>query len=554
MPGLTIEIDFLTGKCVAASVSNRDVAEWPPHFGRVFMAMAAACFETGESESEVAALEWLEGLPAPMICASDAEERSAVAVYVPVNDKNTANKSLLQTVPGVTRSKQERSFPTSIPHDSVVRFHWPDAADAENHLAALNAICSNVIRVGHSSSLVRATAFLDSEPPTEGCWVPTRERSAMNSRIVGEGEFQRLRAVCNADRIEKFGALAIQIETGTTAEKKAAKAAFEESFGEKYKASLRPPEPTPPVLGLWQGYVRRGTDSDAAVVDGTYFDSQLIVLAKIDGPNLGIQDTLAVTRQLRNATLAHAVTQPKPPAWLSGHEPDGSPIEGPHMAFVALPYVGSAYADGHLMGMALALPKPEFVSPQERGRELGKLLLDDDGEPREIELKLGCLGEWVLRLEDADTPRRSLKNQTWASASKRWASVTPVVLDRFPKKNRTTQRDEWFEEVRATIETSCERAGLPRPIQIDIDTTPWHKGSVRAHAKTRKSRGRAGDDATSSVLGDGFPPMPSRPGKPVRPQIHVYLEFETPARGPVLLGAGRFLGYGLCRPIKTREN
>ena len=46
MSDLIIGLDFVTGRCVAADVSDRDVAEWPPHFGRVFMAMAAACFSS----------------------------------------------------------------------------------------------------------------------------------------------------------------------------------------------------------------------------------------------------------------------------------------------------------------------------------------------------------------------------------------------------------------------------------------------------------------------------------------------------------------------------
>ena len=68
MEGLTITVEFLTGRCVAAKVSDRDAAEWPPHFGRLFMALAAACFEMDEDEHEVAALKWLESLPAPAIC------------------------------------------------------------------------------------------------------------------------------------------------------------------------------------------------------------------------------------------------------------------------------------------------------------------------------------------------------------------------------------------------------------------------------------------------------------------------------------------------------
>ena len=50
--GLTISLRFTTGRCVTTSVSSRDEPEWPPHPGRVFMAMAAAFFESEEADEE----------------------------------------------------------------------------------------------------------------------------------------------------------------------------------------------------------------------------------------------------------------------------------------------------------------------------------------------------------------------------------------------------------------------------------------------------------------------------------------------------------------------
>lgn len=38
-----------------------------------------------------------------------------------------------------------------------------------------------------------------------------------------------------------------------------------------------------------------------------------------------------------------------------------------------------------------------------------------------------------------------------------------------------------------------------------------------------------------------------RPGE--RRHAHAILVFDRPVRGPILLGAGRYRGYGLCRPL-----
>jgi CRISPR-associated protein Csb2 len=38
-----------------------------------------------------------------------------------------------------------------------------------------------------------------------------------------------------------------------------------------------------------------------------------------------------------------------------------------------------------------------------------------------------------------------------------------------------------------------------------------------------------------------------RAARPPRPLTHATIEFRVPVRGPVLIGAGRYAGYGACR-------
>ena len=558
MKDLTIGIEFLTGRYVAACVSDRDEPEWPPHPGRVFMAMAAACFEMGEHADEAAALEWLEALPEPDIIASESNARSTVKFYVPVNDKMTANKAVLQSTPGLTRSKQERSYPTTIPLDSEVQLVWRDVSElSQQHLPALASVCGNVNRGGHSWSLVGMSATLGergSIADTASRWFPAGRDATLRVRIAGEGELARLRAACNAERIHQFGDLKTLIESSKGKQKAEAKKVFEESFGQPFKAALRPPEPTPPTLGTWAGYRRMGEPTPAATVEGKHFESELLILAHSpvdDEPRFGSGDCLALTSRLREAFMSQCSTDPIP-EWLSGHNVEtGKPTDTPHIAFLALPFAGHQYADGHVMGLALGFPRSQFVSSEVRGRVLGSILFDVEANARPIELKLGRLGTWTVAVEERPDPPRSLQNVAWTRPSHTWGSVTPVVLDRFPKSPRTGERTAWESEVREIIAQSCVNAGLPRPVEIDIDTTSWHVGVPRAYAKTRRIRPKEGG-GNSSRLGDGFPAMTNRPGKPTRPQVHVWVRFEQAVQGPVLLGAGRFLGYGLCKPITAK--
>jgi CRISPR-associated protein Csb2 len=54
-------------------------------------------------------------------------------------------------------------------------------------------------------------------------------------------------------------------------------------------------------------------------------------------------------------------------------------------------------------------------------------------------------------------------------------------------------------------------------------------------------------------LGHGFPAFGNGNGKPPRPQVHAWLRFDQPVTGPVMLGAGRYRGYGLGKPLDRGE-
>ena len=194
---------------------------------------------------------------------------------------------------------------------------------------------------------------------------------------------------------------------------------------------------------------------------------------------------------------------------------------------------------------------PRAVPRQDRGRVLGQFLLQSSGEAKAVRLTLGELGVWTLVKRDWSETRLGLKPETWTAhphGATTWATVTPVVLDRFPKAHPHRERAGWEVEVADIITTACERLGLAGLSEIRFGSTSWHRGSPRACVKRRPLRGQPGGGETAS-LGDGFPTYPARGSNGVRPQLHVSLRFAEPVVGPILLCAGRFLGYGLCKPL-----
>ena len=564
---LTLGIEYLTGYAVATSTGDRTVAEWPPHPGRIFMAMAAAYFESRPEPSETSALaewweedgalRWLEELGPPAIFGSPEIDRRAVLdVYVPPNDFSVFNhsgkpskipnpsdpnlsskqrkdqtdkiKALREIFPSL-RNGKERTFPKVRPHDDTLFLHWPKAEPTATQREALNRICSKVIRIGHSSSLVRM--WVSDEVTVESFgWVPVHEKSNNRPqdhfRMAGPGCLHYLREQYNGEAVQRFYDFYIRIESTKGKEQKALKDEFETTFGMKFTKNLTAPSSRRPVLSMTQAYQRISKIPNKASPIPTVFDDNLLVLDKREGPSLGLESTWQLLTTLRGAIEKQAAPTPE---WANGHQPSGKPSQKNHLALIPLGFVGNDYADGHLLGVALAFPRE--VPLEERGKLVGKLLYDAKGLPLDLRLTLGKLGVWTLGEELRPTPPQALRPASWTRPSTIWASVSPVVLDRHPKTDPRKDRGGYIAEVAAIITESCHRIGLPAPVEIDIDKTSWHRGAPRAKPGP-----------------DGFPLMPERPGGPNRHQVHVWLRFGQAVIGPVLLGAGRYRGYGLCKP------
>ncbi len=448
MKGLTIGWEYLTGYAVATDPGDRQRVECPPHPARVFMALAAAWFETGEDSDEQKALEWLESLddqPELRLPSRGAEfERSRVTVYVPVNDKAGPAAATLQSAPAMTRSKQPRSFPRIWVGSEPCHLHWPSASGEKRLRDALDRLCGKVTRIGHSSSLVRMWVD-DSEESTGKTserWLPDAGLAEVQVRQTSRGMLDMLADRYGAATRRRHAELTDRIAS-LKAEKKAItgkgakdrKAAMDDAIDDLAQELVitiaRPP--VRPVIGLWSGYQRTNDNRVESDARHTHFDTDLLVLKHVAGPRLPVVSTLFVTQTLRSTLMNGRDV----PAWVSGHQPDGTPLrdEDGHLAVIPLPSVGHKHADGHLLGVGLVFPRN--VGRQERGQMLGSLLLEKNGEAKQIELKLGGLGVWTVKKRHWSDGAYALQPETWTEQPKgcdnTWASVTPVVLDRFPQ-------------------------------------------------------------------------------------------------------------------------
>jgi len=530
MPSLVLGIRYLTGYAVATDPTNRDIAEWPPHPGRVFMALAAAYFETGEDVAERATLEWLESLPAPSLHAPEADPRTVVTHFVPVNDTAGPSKAPLQSAPDFTRDRAGRTFPRVRLRDDQVYLTWNGIDVPERHRTALQGLCAKVTRVGHSSSLVQMW-MADEVNGDLQQFDPDSVAADQHLRIVSPGTLQYLLREYNGTAIENFARLSDAILGSRGKEQLALKEEFERTFGLPWRKSLQPPENRRPVLGLWQGY--RAVEKPREPPARTVFDPALIVLrlAREDSryEALELVTSLRVADTLRKAVQRVADQDLQlgiVPEVLSGHRHDGKPSERPHAAFIPLGFVGDEHADGHLLGIGIALPRKEHWPNEESERRIVMTILT-----RVPHLTLGPLGVWTLTPELRETPPRALIPEIWTGAPRgamTWASVTPVVFDEHPKEK---ERVAYLEAVGRMVRAACVRVGLPEPVNVDVSPVSWHLGAPVAK---------------------DFPRLTRKDGSERR-HLHIWLEFAQPVVGPIILGAGRYRGYGLCRPLLRKS-
>ena len=265
------------------------------------------------------------------------------------------------------------------------------------------------------------------------------------------------------------------------------------------------------------------SEPGTVLTQGTVFNPSLVVsrLVSEGGPprGLDLSGVLAVVRRWRDAVLSHSNELPEQVrGLLSGHNQDGSPIEGPHLAFVPLAVVGHPHADGRLLGMGLAFPGD--MSSEDHG-----LAMRAVDSVRHI--AMGRLGRWKVETETRPDPPRGLRPEAWTAhpdGATHWATVTPVVFDRHPKADTDAG---YQEQVRAMIATACTRIGLPEPREVIVTDVSAHLGAPPAFE---------------------FPRLQRKDGSERR-HTHAILVFGEPVCGPVLIGAGRYRGYGACRVL-----
>ena len=255
----------------------------------------------------------------------------------------------------------------------------------------------------------------------------------------------------------------------------------------------------------------------------TLFESEVVtVLADEGGFVPALEAFPLVAKRFRDALLQTADSNGLPiPTLLSGHNLDGAPTQTPHLAIAPLADVGWRYSRGRLVGLALLWPS--MAADTERTaalKVLAAFLREGCGE-----LHFGPSGSWRIRLESA-SDRASLRTGRYACAACRWGTVLPLVLDRHPK-------DRPSKDLAAVVSQACLNVGLPQQAVDGLVIEPNQYSPILGAPSIR-------------AVSDALPEDSPYRGRPMQ---HVVLTFAEPVQGPLVIGAGRYRGLGLCLPL-----
>ena len=226
------------------------------------------------------------------------------------------------------------------------------------------------------------------------------------------------------------------------------------------------------------------------------------------GAALSGRRATALTALFKEAVLSHHQRiHGDPPAILHGHGFSGQGYE--IARYLALPDVGFRHSRGRLHGLALWLPPGSDTVTRQKARDAahGIRRLLGNG----VDVTVAPRGDGARPM--ATNPMR------WVRGSRRWITALPAIHERHRPLDL------------AELARWCRHAGLPEPVAFRATRQPLARGAI-----------------------DLAPVEVNRPGRAGLPYSHVELVFAEPIGGPVVIGAGRQRGFGLCVPGDDQES
>ncbi len=474
--------------------------DWPPSPDRMFQAMVASAYSFRDQAERDAALRWLRWL----------EQQPAPTIYAPITSMKVPDilrympRSCVTTLKNKNKNKNDENDKSGInainilsdvvsandivmdQQPIVFRYDIEDSSlqDADRLIA--RKIVKNVPYFGTSSTPIRAEIRYDRSLDTKSL-VRYNETASGRHRV-------RVPYPGRLDALDFRHDQLVSMFNNNMAQKS-------ESKHSRLIATSG-----------YQHYVRYAQSNEPEMTYRGAFDTMAILQISPDSPFIDGSVFARCTESARAAFL-RVMHGPRHGA-ISGHNPDGSPYQGPHAAFLPLIRIGHPNISGQVDGLAITLP---YAAPPDLDQDTWNAMRQ---EAMDAFLSISSIDVRGRVLVTRPVQGYSKK---WSTSAKRyepsygstkWTTITPIVLFKFPKKHRS---------INDLLLEAIDRAGYPRP--IDIVHSPYATifGACDIHIVRRNS------DVNGCL-------------------VHATLEFDKRIRGPMLIGRERYKGFGLLLP------
>lgn len=500
---LAIRVQFLAG------YSGR---EWPPSPARLFKALVSSA-RAGWSHSNRKAIDdslrvleqqgWTEDTKLPEIVAPRAALRPPrQRRFVPNNSKNWPTERKLNPEKGIDL-EPEPMVSWDIEAPSTVWYWWPNVE--ASHVPVIRDVSRRVVSVGKGEDLAVLDAS-DVEPPADAVrWQPASSGASLEVPEAGCLD------VCDADFARDLNELPLAA-AGVRAV--------------AYASDARGADREVPtfVLGLWRNGKRRSWDARLLrqVVGPVRHLLEEVRAEVVDVLASGPSDRPAMEALVRRV--------------LVGHDESDKPVSEPHLAILPLPSVLGPFPDGRVRRIALA----DFGGGDDPTRraivEMAQVLLHgrelrDNGRLTGVVLDTEPDGQWLRAI---------------TKRSRTWVTVTPLVQ---AAKELTGTEWKRLTEARRRAEQEPAKAAARelhlRKRRLELVERSVQQAIVGQEVRIESIEVVAGGPLAGVHLATQYR---ANGYLGETPRLHVRVTFDRLVAGPLAVGRGRHVGFGVLWP------
>jgi len=505
--GLVISVRLCDGRYHGAG-------EWPPAPARLFQALVAGIGIGGPLKAtDRGALEWLEGLHAPVVCAPCKRDGHSVTLYVPNNDLDKVGGDLrrIAEIRGGQKVFKPRLLDSGVPF--LYAWKFEDDQRSTQCVVVICSLAERLYQFGRGIDFACAWAEQMDLPALEeilkgypgSVHRPSPRGGGIGLRCPERGSLKSLE-----DRYRAYGQRFCARTRG-----KGSTSVFTKPPSARFaKVTYNSPP--------WRyAFELRERSADRRFAVWPLPKSMRLVELLRDGAAARLR--LALPRQ-----------QPEIERVLVGRKPDGSD-SGPttdRIRILPLPSIGHYHADRGIRRILIEVPANCPVHANDVEWAFSGLDL-------QIPLTAETSGVIVTPAVD-DTAQGMLAHYGIDGEDhSRWRTVTPASLPEAVARRRIDPKrrlekaksgKEWAEEcarAAGAVVQALRYAGAPKPGIIRVQREPFESGGERAEFFAEGSR------FSKHRL------------------WHVEVEFRDGIPGPLVIGDGRFLGLGLMAPVPT---